>query len=153
MTITHISGVSNVKPDFHSRYNYEDQAITVGTQTELKDVQDSKIGAVKVEEGRMKRGKVNKVSKVKDCDLMDGEVKDGDMMNGDFIDSDFMDSGFMDLKGDEFMDYGDGRSCKNWGHTDLEDLRCEIRADLIEEMRERIRDEIWKEVKEGQWTS
>ena len=42
-TITHIAGVSNVIPDFLSRYNYEDQAITVGTQTELKDIQDRKI--------------------------------------------------------------------------------------------------------------
>ena len=174
MTITHISGVSNVIPDFLSRYNYEDQAITVSTQTELKDIQDRKIGAVKSEEGNVKKGKVNKVSKVKDGEVKDGEVKDGKVnsvkdgevkddevkdgdfidgdfieFDGDFMDSDFMDSGFMDLKGDEFMDYGDGRSCKDGGHADLEDLRCEIRADLIEEMRERIRDEIWEEVKEG----
>ena len=149
---------------FIKRYNYEDQAITVGTQTELKDIQDRKIGAVKSEGGNVKKGKVNKVSKVNDGEVKDGEVKDGkvkdgeakdcevkdcDFIDGDFMDSDFMDSGFMDLKGDEFMDYGDGRSCKDEGYADLDNLRCEIRADLIEEMRERIRDEIWEEVKEG----
>ena len=46
MTITHISGVSNVQADFLSRNNYEHQSVTIGTQTNFGKVTGNVTGNV-----------------------------------------------------------------------------------------------------------